>query len=277
MIAYVNHVFSEVEKATLQIGDLAIQRGYAAFDYFRVKNYAPLFLKDYLDRFYCSADFMHLHPAQTKEEVKAIIYELMEQNKLAESGMRMILTGGYSPDHYEPSTPNLVIVQEKLHLPSHEKFTAGIKVITHEYRRDLPRVKSINYVMGVWLQQKIREQKASDVLYHMQGNVSEFPRANIMMVTKDEKIITPSDNILFGITRMKLLEMTGKKFKIEQRDISTEELKSAAEVFMTSTTKRILPVIQIDDFVIGNGKTGAFTSLLNAEFIAMEDEHTAMQ
>ena len=51
MIAFVNSQFLEEEKATLQVSDLSIQRGYAAFDFFRTKNYIPLFLDDYLDRF----------------------------------------------------------------------------------------------------------------------------------------------------------------------------------------------------------------------------------
>ncbi|MEI6749593.1 MAG: aminotransferase class IV [Bacteroidota bacterium] len=273
MIAYVNHVFLKEEKATLQVSDLAIQRGYATFDFFRIKDNCPLFLDDYLDRFYRSADFMHLHPVKSKEEVKEIIRELMEMNKLAESGMRLILTGGYSSDHYEPVSGNLLILQEKLQLPSQEKFATGVKVITYEYQRELPQIKSINYFMGIWLQQKLREQKAADVIYHKQGIVSELPRANILMVTKDQKILTPSKNILFGITRMKLLELAAKKYIVEEREVTISELINAEEVFMTSTTKRILPINQIDDFVIGNGKSGPVTALLNEEFIKIEDDY----
>ena len=273
MIAYINQIFTAAEKAALPIGDLAIQRGYAVFDYFRIKQNAPLFLDDYLDRFFRSADLMFLHPVQTREEVKSIMSELMAQNKMAESGMRMILTGGCSPDHYEPALPNLVIVQEELQMPSHERFMAGVKVITHEYQRDLPLVKTTNYLMGVWMQHKIRAQNASDVLYHKQGNVSELPRANVMMVTKDGRIVTPSENILQGITRMKLLELAAHKYSVELRELSVAELKNAAEVFMTSTTKRILPIVQLDEFVIGNGKAGPVTSLLNAAFIEMENNH----
>ena len=275
MIAFVNNEYIPVEKATLHVGDLAIQRGYAAFDYLRVKNNCPLFIEDYLDRFYSSADLMHLHPKLSKEEIKEIIGELMAHNKLPESGIRMILTGGYSPDHYEPVSGNLIILQENLQLPSHEKFINGVKVITHEYQRDLPEVKSINYYMGIWLQQKIKAQDAADVLYYKNGIVSELPRANIVMFTKDEKIVTPSENILFGITRMKLLALAAKKYIVEERDITIKELKNAAEVFMTSTTKRILPVNQLDNFVIGNGKAGPVTSLLNDAFVAMEDALSA--
>ena len=271
MIAYVNNCFTEEEKATLRVGDLAIQRGYAAFDYLRIKNNCALFLEDYLDRFYCSAELLYLHPAQTKEEVKQIILELIEKNNIAESGIRMILTGGYSPDSYGPDLPNLVILQQNLRLPSSEKFAAGVKVITYEYQRELPHIKSINYLMGIWLQQKIKQQNASDVLYHKHEIVSELPRANVFIVTRDEKIITPVENILPGITRMKLLEIASGKFQIEERDITLYELKNAAEVFMTSTTKRILPINQVDEFIIGKGKAGPYTTQLNNAFISMEN------
>ena len=275
MIAFVNNDFLEEDKATLRVSDLSIQRGYAAFDFFRTKNYIPLFLDDYLDRFLNSISLLYLEPIQTREELKGIIYELIKKNKMPEAGIRMILTGGYSPDSFEPVQPNLIITQQKIQFPASEKFECGLKIITHEYQRDLPEAKSINYLMGVWLQQKIKERNAADVLYYQQGIVSEFPRSNIFIVTHDEKIITPSENILKGITRMKLLKLAAEKYKVETRTLYIDEIKDAAEVFMTSTTKRLLPVSQIDDTIIGNGKAGPITTLLNQDFIKMEDAFIA--
>jgi len=276
MIAYVNNAFINEEKAVLQVGDLALQRGYAAFDFLRTKNGVPLFLDDYLARFFHSAAQMHLRPVQTKRDLKGIIYELIERNKLAESGIRMILTGGYSPDSYAPVTPNLIVLQQSLQMPAPEKFKAGLKVITHEYQRDLPGVKSINYLMGIWLQQKVAEQNAADVLYHYNGIVSEFPRANVFIVTKQGKIVTPVEGILKGITRMKLLELAKDNFEVEVRTVHLDEVKGAKEVFMTSTTKRILPIHQVDDVVIGEGKAGPVTTLLNNLFLKMEEQAAAM-
>ena len=277
MIAFLNNEFIEEEKATLQVSDLSIQRGYAAFDFFRTKNYIPLFLDDYLDRFFNSISLLHLQAMHTREQLKAIIYELIQKNKLAESGIRMTLTGGYSPDSYELAQPNLIVTQQKIQLTAPEKFMAGLKIITHEYQRDLPEAKSINYLVGVWLQQKVKERNAADVLYHQQGFVSELPRSNIFIVTHDKKIITPSVNILHGITRLKVLELAAGKYKVETRTLYIDEIKEAAEVFMTSTTKRLLPVSQVDDTVIGNGKAGSITTLLNQDFVKMEDAFIASQ
>ena len=273
MFAYINYQFIEEEKATLQVSDLAIQRGFGIFDFFRTRNYVPLFLEDYLDRFFNSAASLRLQPTHTREELKAIIQELLKRNNEPTSGIKMILTGGYSLDGYElPLMPNFIILQQKLQEPAADPFTLGIKVITHEYQRELPAVKSINYLMGVWLQQKVKEQQAADVLYFKNGIVSEFPRSNVFMITHDGKVVTPAENVLHGITRKQLLQLAAKKYPVEVRAVTINEIKAAAEVFLTSTTKRLLPIYQIDEMVIGSGKAGPITTLLYTDFITMEEQ-----
>ncbi len=272
MIVFVNDLFVKEEEATLKVGDLSIQRGYAAFDFFRTVEKKPLFLNDHLDRFYNSASLMQIKPLHTKEELTTIILELIHANNVETSGVKMILTGGYSNDGYSTSDANLIITQQEISMPTAEKFEAGVNIISYEYCRDLPEIKSTNYLMGVWLQQKIKENAASDVLYYKNDIITEFPRANIFMITKENKIITPAHNILEGITRKKILEILSSYETVEIRDISIEELKNAAEVFMTSTTKRLLPVCKIDSIEIGNGKAGQVTSLLLKEFIQMEND-----
>jgi D-alanine transaminase/branched-chain amino acid aminotransferase len=125
----------------------------------------PLFLDDHLDRFFDSAAVMRLECFLGREEMRATIYELIRLNALGESGIKMILTGGYAPEGFELTDANLVIVQQKLQVALTGTINKGIHVITHEYQRDLPAVKSINYLMAVWLQQKVRDHHADDVLY----------------------------------------------------------------------------------------------------------------
>lgn len=273
MIVFINGQFVEEEKASLRINDLSIQRGYAAFDFFRTRNYIPLFLDDYLERFFNSLDGMHLTSPYSKKELTAIIDELINKSFLPDVGIRLLVTGGYSSDGYEISAPNFIISQHKIQLTGAAKFHNGIKIITHEYLRDLPEVKSINYLMGVWLQKEINEKNAVDVLYHKQGIVSEFPRANIFIVDGDDTLVTPDENILPGITRKKLIEVAKKKINIELRPLGLDEVKNAAEVFMTSTTKRLLPVTTIDETVISGGKAGPVTTMLNEAFLEMEEEY----
>lgn len=270
MIAFVNNEFIEEEKASLGITDLSIQRGYGVFDFFRTNNHIPLFIDDYLDRFFKSARTLRLQPRHSREEIKNIISEMIRQNKTPDSGFKMILTGGYSVDGYSLLSSNFIITQQPVQLPGIENFEKGLKIILHEYLRDLPATKSINYLMAVYLQDKIRQHKADDVLYYNNDCILEFPRSNVFIVTKDQTVVTPSKNVLHGITRMKVLELARKKYTVEERSITVDELKNAAEVFLTSTTKPILPVLTIDDKIFGNGKPGEITTSLQQAFLKME-------
>ncbi|MEO5948280.1 MAG: aminotransferase class IV [Chitinophagaceae bacterium] len=271
MAVFLNNQFLENKEASLNIMDLSIQRGYAAFDYLRTVNGKPLFIEDHLDRFYASAKAMRLPISKTKEELTAIINELIKKSGLSQAGIRLILTGGYSTDAYNPVDPNLLITCNSQTLPSAEDVEKGISIITYEYQRDLPQVKNINYMMAVWLQSLIREKKADDVLYYRNNILTEFPRANLFIVTKENVLVTPSDNILLGVTRKKLLELVKGFIKLEERNISKEELYEAREVFMCSTTKRILPIIKIDEIEISDGHPGKITKEIFKRFLSLED------
>ncbi|HEX8356761.1 MAG TPA: aminotransferase class IV [Segetibacter sp.] len=271
MVAFVNDQFIAEEKAVLGIGDLSIQRGYGIFDFFRTRNFVPLFLNDYLDRFFKSASALRLQPPYNKAALKEIVAELIRRNDLSESGFKMILTGGYSIDGFAPAPSNFIITQQAVQLSSSEDFEKGLRIILHNYLRDLPGTKSINYLMAIYLSEKVQQQRADDVLYYNQGLVLEFPRSNVFIVTKNNTVVTPVDNVLHGITRMKVLELAAKNYPVEQRAVSVDELKDAAEVFLTSTTRRILPVLQVDDITIANGQPGVVTRFLYESFLQMEE------
>ncbi len=271
MIAYVNNRFIEEGLATIGINDISIQRGYGLFDYFRTSNHFPLYLDDYLDRFFNSAEILRLKPPHTKAELKIIIDEMIRRNNITDSGFRLLLTGGYSTDNFEPAAPNFMILQQPIYLPPAEKFQKGYSLILHEYMRDVPYAKSINYLMSIYLLEKIRQHNADDVLYYTNNYILELPRSNIFIVTKDNGVVTPSLNVLQGITRKRVLELAGTLYKTEERNITVDEMKNAAEVFITSTTKRILPVTKIDNKPIGEGTPGKITRQLLRLCIEMEE------
>ena len=272
MYTYLHNEIVPAEKAFLHVRDLAIQRGYGIFDFFKIQDGHPFFLNDYLHRFYNSANVMRLVVPQSPEELKSIIYQLIEKNNIAASGIKMILTGGYSEDGYQPATPNLIITQHPLSLPGKEQIEKGVKIITHDYVRDLPTAKTINYSMGIWLINKIKEQEAYDVLYHQNNMVSEFPRCNFFMVRKDDTVVTPKDRVLHGITRKNILKLASKRYKTEEGTITLDDIYQAKEAFLTSTTKRIVPIVQINNTIISDGKPGSVSLSLLNDLISMEHD-----
>lgn len=252
-------------EARIFISDLAIQRGYGVFDFFRTANYQPVFVEDHLDRFYHSAAKMHLDLTVNREQLKEMIRRLIEKNNLPDSGIRITLTGGYSTDGYSIAKPNLLITQTPF-IFNKDNFNRGIRLVTYPHQRQLPEVKTIDYLQAIYLQPFIKENNADDVLYHNQAEISECPRSNFFIVTENDEIITASQHILKGITRKKILEFS--EFNIKESVINLQLLEKVKEAFITSTTKAALPVLKINDRTIGNGKPGAITTKIYNKIIA---------
>jgi branched-chain amino acid aminotransferase len=119
--------------------------------------------------------------------------------------------------------------------------------------------------MGIWLQPYLKERGADDALYFRDGVVTECPRSNFFMVTSDDVLVTPSRNILKGITRGKILELARRQVTAEERDITLDELGSAKELFITSTGRNILPVTRMDGKPVRNGLPGEMSHWLNQQ------------
>jgi len=257
---FVNDTFLPTDLASLLVTDLSIQRGYGIFDYFMTMGDKPIFLDEHLDRFFRSAAQLRLPVGRTREELKTIIAGLQQRNAIPDSGIRMTLTGGYSADGYTLSQPNLIITQKPLDTGITPICAPPIRLVTYPHCRQMPDTKTIDYLMAIWLQPYIRQHSANDVLYQLGGVVSECPRSNFFIATADDTIVTPARNILLGITRMKILEVAAARFRAEERDVTLEDIRSAKEAFIASTTMHVLPVSHVDGHPIGQDASAAGAS-----------------
>jgi len=256
---FINDAFYPSNNACININDMALQRGYAIFDFFKTLNGRPVFLQQHLNRFYASAQAMRLPVTYTQEQLKEIINQLLTKNDIPDSGVRITLTGGYADDGYSIQQPNLIIVQRPLPIST----ITEINLITHHYQRQLPYVKTTDYLMAIYLKDYISQNNADDVLYCNQNEVRESPRANFFIVTKDKKIITPKTNVLSGITRQVILNLKNiTEYMIKEEDFTIQELQNATEAFITSTTKGVLPVKSINNLKIGDTDSKPATLLL---------------
>ena len=265
LFVWVNDSLIPSDEANLNIADLAVQRGYGIFDFFKTIDGQPVFLEDHLDRLFRSAVLMRLELKQSRDEISNKIKRLIESNNLNDSGIKVILTGGFSTDGFNIAEPNLIISQQGFQIPR-TMSDKGVSILTHEYQRQFSNAKTLDYLQAIWLQPILKEKKADDVLYYSDGLLRECPRANIFIVTKDQKVLTPESGMLKGVTRKHVLEISGAMYVTEARDVSLEELRNAGEVFITSTTKNILPVVQVDGYVIGDGNPGEVTRTLAKEY-----------
>lgn len=255
---FINGEIIESGKAGLGISDLGLQRGYGVFDYAPVYNGKVFHLEDYLSRLQNSAMALHLDIPYSSDEIRNITYHLLAKSRVLNPAIRFLLTGGYSNLNLTLNEPNFLINVEELIGIDKEYYKSGINLATYEYQREIPEVKTLNYLNSIRLEPFKKEKNVHDVLYYNNHGITECPRNNIFIV-RDNRLVTPDSHILKGITRKIIIRMAKEEIKVEERSITMDELFLAEEVFITSTRKRVLPVVEIDERKISDGKPGKFT------------------
>lgn len=239
-----------LNEAAIPPDDLGLQRGYGIFDFLRVMGSIPLYMEDHLERFYRSAERMYLTVPVGRDELRGIILHLAEVNGLTVSGMRFLLTGGSSSDGYTISSPRLMVMHQPLNPPPAAWPEHGYKLYTHDFLRQMPEVKTIDYLMAIRLQPWLRSLGGDDILYRHEGLVTECPRANFFIIDQEGRLITPMRNMLHGVTRLQILQVARSICLIvEERDLPLSEVLKAKEAFISSSTKRIIPVTCVDDHI----------------------------
>lgn len=246
MYCYIHHQFVPYREASLHISDVGLQRGYAIFDFFLAFGQTIPFFDDYLDRFFRSAGLVDLKIPISRDQLIEIIRELLRRNGFEFSGIKLLLTGGPSEDLYQPGEPELMVIN----LPHHSNpmdQLSPVRLMLLEYQRHLPEVKTTNYFPTLARWNIMKSQGVHELLYHFQGRILECTRSNIFLVRND-RLITPSEDILHGIIRKNLIEALKETIPVEVRPVPMEDLISADEVFITGTSKHVLPVMAVDKF-----------------------------
>ena len=258
---YFENEFHPLDTPLLKTNDLGLIRGFGLFDYLRTYNGIPFRFSEYWSRFTGSAVSLGLEVPFDRETAGELLRELYSLSGEAEVAFRLLLTGGYADDGLTVTKPNFLVRSEPLPRDNPAGRRKGIKVIPYEYVRDLPYVKTTGYVHMMKMSAELRNRMASDLLFHQNGLVSELTRSNIFIV-KGDMLITPAKDVLMGITRKLVMEKAAGRLDVEERDVSLDELLSADEVFTTSSTKAVMPVVQVGEKVIGNGNPGKITVAL---------------
>ena len=262
---YFNGDLVRFQDLQLHVTDLLFQRGFGVFDFFRCRNGSFLWLEDYLDRLYTSLELSGIEMYMDREQFTSIIHDLQKRNGMLNGAFKVIVSGGYS-DNLESVTtkPNIVILNVAWKRPPKETFEQGVRLIRDRYVRPNPEVKTLYYYNRLKLQNKLREYDAVDVLYHT-DIISEASRSNLFFI-KNGHVYTPASNILKGITRKQVLSLFGE---IKVEDIEADRLYDFDEMFLTSTSNDVSPVVSVEGKMIGNGTPGPITREIQAAFWAM--------
>lgn len=274
-VFYVNGTFVDAAHAALPVTDLSILRGYGAFDYLRTYNGKPFRLHLNLERLRRSCDLIGLDYPWTDAELHDLIMETLAHNGSGEFNIRVVITGGSSPDNITPQNqPSLLIMVTPLKLNPPEWYSHGAKVATVQMERFIPGAKTINYIPAILAQREARAQGGIEALYvDNQGYVREGTTTNLF-IFQAGTLITPEEDLLPGITRRIVLEIAHTVFPVVIRPIALAELYQADEAFITASNKLIVPIVQVNDQIISTGSVGDHTRHLMRLFHELTQRET---
>lgn len=247
-------------------------RGYRIFTACRTVNGRIFRLEDHLDRLYKSASSIYMTPPQTRPDIKKVLMEVVELNMRERPEnllIDIIFSGGLDGETMKQSgrKAHLYVVAQRMVAPPREYYDNGVTLATFAHQRMLPDVKLLNYIGAVIAHQTVVPRyQAYDVLFLCpldNNTILEGSTFTMFFVTKEGEIVTPplDGRILDSVTRRAIFEVLRpiSGMKLSERTVSVDDLGEFEEGFLASTTRNILPVVKLNDVVIGSGKPGPIT------------------
>ncbi len=273
---YMNILFNDTlmrrSDCQVDIEDRGYQFGDGIYEVIRIYNGIPFTMAEHLKRLERSLNEISIKLPYPLSHIEKNIELLLKEDEIQDGIVYIQITRGSSArvHHFPSDVKPVVVAYTKTLARPKSQLEQGIKVITTEDIRWLRcDIKSLNLLGNVLAKQKAVEAGAIEAILHRGETVTEGSSTNVMIV-KDGAIYThPVTNlILNGITREVVLQ-SAKELGIElkQETFTVGELLTADEVFMTSTTSEVTPIIQVNEAMIGEGVPGPITKKLQQSFV----------
>ena len=270
-IAYVNGTFLPLSEAKVSILDRGFQFADGVYEVIPVYAGAPFRLEAHCQRLARSLGEIRMDLPMGPRAISDTVHELIARNGGGDCQAYIQVTRGEAPrNHPFPDTvhPTVVMTCTPLTPVPGEWVREGVAAITAEdIRWARCDIKAIALLPNAMMRQKAAEQGAYEAIWVHEGNAVEGAASNLFAVINGEAR-TPPDGprVLPGITRDVVLELAADEgLPVGTGEITADELAEAEEVWVTSSTKEILPVTRLDNRPVGNGRPGPlFRTVLDA-------------
>ena len=271
---YVNGTIRPAAQAVVPVYDHGFLYGEGVYETLRTYDGVPFLYERHVRRLRASAGYLNLDVPYTDEMLRTWIEQTIDAaGELDEAYIRILHTRGVGELTYDVNatpTPSLVIIVKPLEEPPARVFEQGITISLVSILRNHPGsvnpiIKSNNLLNNaIAMQAANRKGGEEGLMCNYRGELSECSQSNFFMV-RGGVVLTPrsQSGLLEGITRAFLFEV-GRDLGIEVREetLHPEDLDTADEAFITSTTRELSPVTRIDQRVIGSGRPGPITMRL---------------
>lgn len=273
----INGNLLDKENATVSVFDHGLLYGDGVFEGIRSYAGEVFRLDEHVDRLWDSAKALLLEIPISKQEMARRIRETLAANDIKDGYIRVLVTRGVGTLGLDPNrcdNPQVIVITDRIALYPEELYEKGLEIVTVSTTRNHPaalnpRVKSLNYLNNILA--KIEGLQAGCIealMLNHKGEVAECTGDNIFLARAGKLLTPPIDaGILEGITREVVIGLA-REAGIEVREIclTKHDVYIADECFLTGTAAEVIPVVQVDSRVIGDGQPGPITKDLMERF-----------
>lgn len=270
MTVYLNGEYLPLAEARVPVLDRGFLFGDGVYEVVPVYDRQPFRLPQHLARLQSSCDGIRLANPHSAAEWAGLIREFIGRQDFADQNLYLHVTRGVARrDHAFPgdSDPTVFLMASPLVTPSAEQFEAGVAAVTATDNRWLRcDIKSIALLANVLLRQEAVDAGAAEAVLFRDGFLTEGAASNIFVV-RNGVILAPHRNhlLLPGITYDAVIELARSHgVPLEVREIPEREVREADELWMTSSTKEILPITSLDGRRVGTGRAGPMARKMHA-------------
>jgi len=264
-IAFLNGEFIELSGAKVSVLDRGFIFGDGIYEVIPVYGKRLFRLDEHLERLQNSLDAVRINNPYPESEWKKFLSQIVMKHSAEDQSIYLQVTRGVAPrDHAFPrdAQPTVFMMSTPLKVTDTATFEKGIAAITLDDIRWLHcNIKAITLLPNILMRQTAIDEGAMEAILVRDGEVTEGAASNVFIV-REGVIKTPpkSARLLPGITRDLIVELAiANGMPCEEANFSRPELLAADEIWMSSSTKEILPVVKLNDETVGDGKPGRIT------------------
>ncbi|HOP79308.1 MAG TPA: branched-chain-amino-acid transaminase [Armatimonadota bacterium] len=275
-VVYLNGKLVPENEAVISIYDHGFLYGDGLFEGIRCYDRKVFKLKEHIERLFLGAKAIGIEIPMTQEEFIDCVLNVVRTNEVVDGYIRVTISRGIGLglDPRVCKKPTIAISTSKLSLYPEEMYKNGLHVVTCSTRVPPsqsiePRIKLTGkYICNIMAKMEANRENAGEgLMLNVEGYIAECTGDNIFIV-KNGKIYTPPPyaGILEGITRQTVIELAREGgYDVSEKTMTLYDVYSADECFLTGTAAEVIPVVKVDERIIGNGKPGAITGkLINA-------------
>lgn len=258
-VVYLNGEYLPLEEARVSVLDRGFTFGDGVYEVIPVYHRHLFRWREHLQRLDNSLRAIGMDNPMRHEEWHAVLCELVARQPSRDQSVYLQVTRGVSPrDHAFPSEMRPTVFAMSRPLPSQD-YSAGVAAITRpDIRWQWCHIKAITLLPSVLLRQEAARAGVKEVILLRDGRVTEGAASNVFVVAGDVVLTPPKDNyILPGITRDLVLELLrAARIECAETVVTESQLRRADEIWITSSTQEVVPVVRLDGVAVGNGMPG---------------------